>query len=475
LLHLTGEARFAEELERTVMNQLFGAQQPDCTAWGYFVEMEGRKPYSGTLDAHCCLSSGPRGVALIPMFTAGVDADGVVINLYTDLQASLALPEGTPIGLSVETRYPRDGRILVRVAPAKTKEFSLKLRLPTWCVGATLKVNGEPATLARGRDGYVAIRRSWTAGDEIELELPLEPRVIVGKHANQDKLALAYGPLILAADEAFVPGRDSFTGVPRQASSAHVHAERAEPTVEGTAVKRLAFGVTNVDELGVNLRPATNESQAAQDRLVFDVKAVLRDLHEPTRNAEPVTVGFRPFAEAGESGSEYRVWIPLFEAPGFNVATLGVERRSRSVGGTWGPPPSINDGSHARAALATGGAVPDEDWFQVDLPEAIEISRIVFYHGRSTKNGGWFDSDKGKPRIEVRREREGAWTTIGELTDYPDTTSASAAGLKRDERFELLLAKPELVCAVRVIGAPAGGEQPAEAHASCTELELFAE
>ena len=475
LLHLTGEARFAEELERTVMNQLFGAQQPDCTAWGYYVEMEGRKPYSATLDANCCLSSGPRGVALIPTFAAGGDHDGVVVNLYTTLQASLALADGTPVRLSIETGYPRDGRILVRVAPSEKKEFSVKLRIPVWAECAELEVNGQPAAVARGRDGYAALQRAWVAGDEIELVLPLEPRVIVGDHNNEGKLALAFGPLILAADEAFASGGTSSIEPPRHELRADVKVEDEGRSVAGSAFKRLALGAVGVDELGMRLRPATNDSPSVEDRLVFDVRAVRRDPRQPTQVADPVTVGFRPFAEAGESGSEYRVWMPVFGAPAFNIATLGVESRSRSMKNTWGHAPSIIDGSKARAVLAQGGTAPHEDWFQVDLPAAIEISKVVFYHGHSSKDGGWFDATKGKPRIQVRHERTAAWITVGELSAYPNTTNESAAGLTAGERFEFVLPKPEVVCAVRVAGVSAGGEEPLKAHASCAELEIFAD
>jgi DUF1680 family protein len=91
LLRVTGEARFAEQLERVVLNQLFGAQKPDGSGWGYYVQMEGKKPYSSTLDGHCCLSSGPRGVALIPTFATSVDAEGVVVNLYDAGTAKLKL------------------------------------------------------------------------------------------------------------------------------------------------------------------------------------------------------------------------------------------------------------------------------------------------------------------------------------------------------------------------------------------------
>ena len=43
--------------------------------------MEGTKPYTNNLDGNCCLSSGPRGIALIATFAFGTDADGAVVNL----------------------------------------------------------------------------------------------------------------------------------------------------------------------------------------------------------------------------------------------------------------------------------------------------------------------------------------------------------------------------------------------------------
>ena len=91
LLRLTGEARFADQLEHVVLNQLFGAQKCDGSAWGYYVQMEGRKPYTSNLDGQCCLSSGPRGVALIPTFAVTTDAEGVVVNLYDAGKATLTL------------------------------------------------------------------------------------------------------------------------------------------------------------------------------------------------------------------------------------------------------------------------------------------------------------------------------------------------------------------------------------------------
>jgi DUF1680 family protein len=107
LLRLTGEARFADQLERVILNQLLGAQLCDGSGWGYYVQMEGKKPYSKGDDAggvfNCCLSSGPRGLALIPTFAVTTDADGVVVNLYESGQARITLRNGMPVEIHTDT------------------------------------------------------------------------------------------------------------------------------------------------------------------------------------------------------------------------------------------------------------------------------------------------------------------------------------------------------------------------------------
>ena len=167
LLRLTGEARFAEQLEKVVLNQLFGAQCPDGSAWGYYVQMQGKKPYSGTLDGHCCLSSGPRGVSLIPTFALSTDADGVVVNLYDEGAAKLQLRDGTPVTVTTETKYPSDGRIRITLSPEHKKSFALKLRIPAWCQSPDLRVNGKKVKAEPGPDGYVALRQEWKQGDQV--------------------------------------------------------------------------------------------------------------------------------------------------------------------------------------------------------------------------------------------------------------------------------------------------------------------
>ena len=64
LLRLTGEAKYGDELERSLYNHLAAAQHPRGDDWCYFTALEGRKVYDKGIT--CCHSSGPRGMALAP-------------------------------------------------------------------------------------------------------------------------------------------------------------------------------------------------------------------------------------------------------------------------------------------------------------------------------------------------------------------------------------------------------------------------
>ena len=55
-------------------------------------------------------------------------------------------------------------------------DFSLYLRLPQWADAFELEVNGEPVPAAPA-NGYLALKRTFRAGDRIELVLPMEPRI----------------------------------------------------------------------------------------------------------------------------------------------------------------------------------------------------------------------------------------------------------------------------------------------------------
>src|SRR5436190_8684919 len=277
LLRLTGEARFAEQLEVTILNQLLGAQSPDGSAWGYYVQMQGKKPYSSNLDGHCCLSSGPRGISLIPTFAISTDAEGVVVNLYDAATANLTLRDKSNVKLSIDTLYPTNKHIAIAVAPSAPASFAVKLRIPAWCDTPQIQVDGTNVQAKPGSDGYVAIRREWKPGDKIDLRLPLEARVVEGKFKNQGKAAVLYGPLVLAAD--------------------------GELLGDSTPMRSVALSNSDVSKLNLSAEPAPAEYKSWPGAEVFEI------------NAAPHKIRLVPFADAGKSGSAYKVWLPTGSAP----------------------------------------------------------------------------------------------------------------------------------------------------------------
>jgi len=444
LLRLTGEARFADQIERTVLNHLLGAQKPDGSAWGYYVQLQGRKPYSDTLEGHCCLSSGPRGMALIPTFATSVDADGVVVNLYEAGRAVLTLHDATEIVVEIHTQFPSEGRVELTVSPAAPREFAVKLRLPPWCRQAALRRNGRPLEFAAGPDGYAAVRREWAPGDRLELDLTLEARVWVGDRYQEGCVAIQHGPLVLAADDATL-GQGHGTIRSYQAAGADLAGLQVTP------------------------EPAPPELRSWPQARVFRINAAPRKSAAGEADQPRAHLRLVPFADAGQGGTAYQVWIPAGPLrPDRNLLTTGIEIRSRKP-----HTGSIIDGDVATIAATFDARGAAEDWFGVTLDEPAVVGRVVFLHGRTFPNGGWFDTREGRPKVQIRTAPDGPWETVGELADYPAATAREAAGLKGGEAFSLRLDHPRQIVAIRVAGRPASGANPRQAFASCAELQAF--
>jgi DUF1680 family protein len=335
LLRLTGEARFAEQLEHVVLNQLFGAQRCDGSAWGYYVQMEGKKPYSSTLDGHCCLSSGPRGVALIPTFAWTTDVDGVVVNLYNAGTARLTLHGQTQVSLKTDSLFPGENHVRITVEPVAKTSFVMKLRIPAWCQNAVVAVNGKKLPTQCKDDGYMHIERSWKKGDRVDLTLQMAPKVIVGDHKNEGKIAVLYGPLVLGADAALIEAID-----------------RQGPAVPLNAVA--AAGAT-LAALEVTPEPAPPSIKSWPGARVFRINAVTRKPVDSLSAGAPVSLRLIPFADAGGTGSDYKVWLPLrTSTAASNLLLEGQEARSRP-GNMSG---SINEFQQAFSSCAELQAFP---------------------------------------------------------------------------------------------------------------------
>ncbi|MGP1664735.1 MAG: glycoside hydrolase family 127 protein [Rhodanobacter sp.] len=236
LLAISGDARYAEEIERSAYNDLLGAQHPNGEDWCYYVFPNGKRVH--TTYWRCCKSSGAMALEELPGMAYGVSADGVVaINLYGPSEATVSLPQGGQLHLQQRTAYPFDGAITLRVTPSVAGQRAvLALRIPAWANAASVRVNGAAVLQTVVAGAYLTLERSWQAGDDVQLDFPMLPvlhhrlnrnvqesRAPDGSPVRQEVLreeyvAISRGPLAYATD--LIDGYKSSESVRLPAGSA---------------------------------------------------------------------------------------------------------------------------------------------------------------------------------------------------------------------------------------------------------------
>ena len=114
---------------------------------------------------------------------------------------------GTAVHLKEETEYPFRETVKITVTPAAEKAFEIKFRVPGWAKGTTLRVNGTLTGTAIVPGKFATVRRTWKAGDVVELHFPMKP--VVSRWFHQS-MAIMRGPLVfsLSPGESWVKLRD---------------------------------------------------------------------------------------------------------------------------------------------------------------------------------------------------------------------------------------------------------------------------
>lgn len=183
LLAITGEAKYAEEVERTAYNDLLGAHAPNGEDWCYYSFPNGRRVH--TTYWRCCKSSGAMALEELPGIAYGVSSDGAArVDLYGPGLARLALPLAGSVQLRQDTGYPFDGGIRIAVSPERPARFAVDLRVPSWATEARAQINGAPIQVPMEAGAYLRLEREWNAGDEIALDFPMRPVVHRRVHRN---------------------------------------------------------------------------------------------------------------------------------------------------------------------------------------------------------------------------------------------------------------------------------------------------
>ena len=195
LLRLEGDSRYGDVMERTIFNALFAAQSPDGRRIRYYTPFECSRAYFPG-DTYCCPNNFRRIISELPAMIYYRAPRELTVNLYTTSTAKVELGSGLVVNVQQQTDYPSSGRVLLKVDPSQPAEFSLRLRIPRWCQGAKITVNGQPVQKPVRSGTHSAISRKWQAGDRVELEMPMALRFVRGRQSQAGRVAVMRGPVV---------------------------------------------------------------------------------------------------------------------------------------------------------------------------------------------------------------------------------------------------------------------------------------
>lgn len=275
LWRVTGKMEHLETAERCLLNHFYGDQFNNGDFGHNFLSDQGMVPGNGMGRAWwCCTMHGLRAFRDVLDAVATQNGDAVRINLFLDAQW-----RGDGLALSLMTR-PQGLRVLVDAAAAN--ETTLAIRRPSWAGEMSVALNGQPVD-AREQNGYLEVRRVWSAGDTVEVTLTYNARLLTrdGKVLAPAELtdsfteaALFYGPWLLGIDSAYDP---AFHGEPWSGNEVFLPAALTaalEPADDALSLPQARIPVTYrhegfPDPCQATLRPFSERTRHEQS--VFSV------------------------------------------------------------------------------------------------------------------------------------------------------------------------------------------------------------
>jgi DUF1680 family protein len=126
----------------------------------------------------CCVGAVNRIVPsyITHMWMATGDG-GLAATLYGPCSVSAVVGAKIPVKLTCETAYPFEETIQVTVDPEQAATFPLYFRVPSWCAGGKIAVNGASLDATPDVKGFVHLARQWVKGDKVTLTFPMSVRL----------------------------------------------------------------------------------------------------------------------------------------------------------------------------------------------------------------------------------------------------------------------------------------------------------
>ncbi len=214
---LTGETKYLDVMEKVFYNNL-SAMQLDGKSYFYtnVLRWHGADHQCLSLDFHqrwteectcvCCPTSVVRFLAETKEYAYAKQDDALLVTLYgsNDIETEI---NGKKVKFTQKSDYPWSENVEMIYSGTKNSQFALKLRIPEWAEGASLKVNGIEESISK-TGSFAVVDRKWKSGDKVELCLPMRPIINEGNPMVEEvrgQVAISYGPLAYCVESKDLP------------------------------------------------------------------------------------------------------------------------------------------------------------------------------------------------------------------------------------------------------------------------------
>ncbi len=212
LTKISGNPAWSDRCEDLAFNSLPAALTPDGKGLHYLtcanaVQLDSKNHSPGIQNGGTMLSYSPFEVYRCcqhnvshgwpyyaeELWLATSDG-GLCASLYAPSEVSAMVGPRVPVKIIVETSYPFDETVTMRISSPAPVKFPLRLRIPGWCEGASVSVNGKNFGLTSKPLSYAVMEREWKEGDIVKLRLPMGLRVHTWER-NHHAASVDLGPV----------------------------------------------------------------------------------------------------------------------------------------------------------------------------------------------------------------------------------------------------------------------------------------
>ncbi len=205
---LERRAESADVLERVLYNAVLHGIALDGTNSYYQNPLSDRDNlrYNSWV---CCPPNLSRTLMQVGRYAYAHSERDVFVNLFVGGSCRVPLRDRA-VTLRVNTDYPWDGRVTLRIEADAPTRFALHVRKPGWSTRAELRVNDAASTTSPDDNGYWVFDREWKSGDTVNVTLDMPVQRMVA-HPNiaacRGKVALQRGPIVFGFEALDNAGR----------------------------------------------------------------------------------------------------------------------------------------------------------------------------------------------------------------------------------------------------------------------------